>query len=44
MKNRPTRGPGGMLLRVAMGLLSVAPIFVVWHRLQSRRISFCLEA
>ena len=35
MKNFPTRAPIGMLLGVVLGLLSVIPIFVVWHRLQS---------
>jgi len=35
MKNFPTRAPVGMLLGVVLGLLSVVPVFVVWHRLQS---------
>jgi hypothetical protein len=34
MMSFPTRAPVGMLLGVVFGLLSVVPVFVVWHRLQ----------
>ena len=35
MKNFPTRAPVGMLLGVILGLLSVVPVFVIWHQLQA---------
>ena len=31
MKNFPTRAPVGMLLGATLGLLSVVPIFAIWH-------------
>jgi hypothetical protein len=34
MKNFPTRAPVGMLLGVVLGLFSVVPVFVAWHRSQ----------
>ena len=34
VKNFPTRAPVGMLLGAVLGLLSIVPIFAVWHRYQ----------
>jgi hypothetical protein len=32
MKNFPTRAPVGMLLGTVLGLLSIVPVFALWHR------------
>lgn len=34
MKNFPTRAPVGMLLGAVLGLVSVVPIFAIWHHYQ----------
>jgi hypothetical protein len=34
MKNFPTRAPVGMLLGALLGLLSIIPVFAVWHHWQ----------
>lgn len=34
MKNFPTRAPVGMILGAVLGLLSIVPVFAVWHHCQ----------
>lgn len=34
MKNFPTRAPVGMLFGSVLGLVSIIPIFAIWHRYQ----------
>ena len=34
MKNFPTRAPVGMLLGAVLGLISIIPVFAIWHRYQ----------
>ena len=34
MKNFPARAPVGMLLGAILGLLSIIPVFALWHRTQ----------
>ena len=34
MKNFPTRAPVGLLLGAVLGLISIVPVFAVWHHYQ----------
>jgi hypothetical protein len=43
MKNFPTRALFGMLLGAVLGLLSITPIFAIWHRWQPPLERFCFR-
>src|SRR6476660_8790407 len=34
LKNFPTRAPVGLLLGAVLGLVSIIPVFAIWHRYQ----------